>query len=77
MEKDKKIGFFEKWNPDAQKVEFSITRVQMIVMTLAAIGFMFWYYTKYPVTMESILQVGLLLLASFFPKALKDFMDKR
>jgi drug/metabolite transporter superfamily protein YnfA len=74
-----KIGFFEKWNPEAGQKEFSITRVQMVLMTLFAMFFTYQYFVTEgnPISVNAIFLVLVLLLSAYVPKALKDLTDIR
>jgi len=77
-EEKKKIGFLEKWNEPAQKIEFSITRLQMAVITVFALIFTWYYFIVKgtEVTWNNILLIVILFAAGFSPKILKDIIDK-
>lgn len=70
-----KIGFFETWNKEAGMVEFSITRVQMILMTLFDMFFIYQYFVikEQPITVNSITLIVVLMIVTYSPKAIKDF----
>lgn len=70
-----KIGFFEAWNKEAGLVEFSITRVQMILMTLFVMFFSYQYFVTEgnPITINAITLIVVFLFGAYFPKTLKDF----
>jgi len=76
MKKDK-IGFFSKWNKDAQKEELSMTRLQMFIFTFFSMGFIYQYFISEdnPVDVNSIMLIVIILLAVFAPKAIKDLTD--
>lgn len=73
----KTIGFFQKWNKDAQTFEFSITRLQMVLFTIFTGFFTYQFYITEgnSVTINSIVLILILLSAGFFPKVIKDFVD--
>jgi hypothetical protein len=70
----KKIGFFEKWNDKAKCIEFSITSLQMAVLTVFTMIFIIFYFIikNHSVTLESIGLVLVMFVACFTPKLLKD-----
>lgn len=71
----KQIKFLQTWNKDADAPEFSITRLQMAVMSLFTMVFTVWYHCKNEITWESISLVLVLLIASFTPKTLKEIVQ--
>ena len=73
----KKIKFFQTWNKEAKALEWSLTRLQMAVMTGFSMLFITFYHIKHEASTESILLALVLLVASFTPKALKDLIEKR
>lgn len=74
MEKADKIGFFETWNAEAQRVEFSITRVQMLLSTLFDFYFIWQFFIvkNKPATWDNLLLTLILILLAIAPKAVKD-----
>lgn len=75
--KTPKIGFFQKWNEDAQRNEFSVTRLQMLLFTLFDAFFVYQYYITEgnEITVNSLVLVVILLAAAYTPKAIKDFTE--
>lgn len=75
----KKIKFFEKYNKEAECKEFSVTRLQMAVLTVFTMIFSLWYFvwSDHEVTLESVALILVFLIGCYTPKALKDFMDMR
>jgi hypothetical protein len=74
---EKKIGFFETWNEKAGKIENSLSRLQMAVMLVFTMVFTSLYHIAHPISLESITLVGVLIIGSFFPKMLKEIIEKR
>jgi hypothetical protein len=77
--KSPKIGFFQKWNEEAGRNEFSVTRLQMILFTLFDVFFVYQYYITEgnEITVNSLVLVVILLTAAYTPKAVQDFTDMR
>lgn len=73
-----KLGFFEKWNEEAAMPEFSMTRLQMAIITAFTLAFAWWFFIVKgnTITYPSIMLIAVLLIGAFTPKALKDFIDK-
>ena len=73
----KKIGFFEKWNKEAGMVEFSMSRLIMIIVVAFSMFFTYQYYITEAkeVTINSIMLIVIFLVFAVAPKAIKDFSD--
>lgn len=69
------IGLFQTVNKTTKEREWSMTRVQMAIMTLFNVAFLWWFYIvdANAVNMENIALTVVLLLTAVTPKALKDF----
>lgn len=74
-----KIGFLQKWNTEANCVEFSITRLQMAICTLFALFFTYQYYVTEgnSITINSITLILVLFAAAFSPKMIKEIIEKK
>lgn len=74
MEKEKKIGLFETYNTEANCIELSLTRIQMVAVTIFAFIFLFWKYVvrNVEISWPDVGLIGVLFVAAFTPKALKE-----
>lgn len=68
------IGIFQTVNERNGEKEWSMTRIQMAIMTAFDIVFLWFFFIEKgnEVTMNNIVLTLILLLAAVAPKALKD-----
>lgn len=78
MSKEKKIGLFEKWNPEAGMVEVTFLNIQKAAGFLAALAYVFVTEFREGVSPPGIriTIAAMLLIYSFAPKLIPQLITQ-